>query len=338
MLRFFARRFAVAVLVALTVLTLAFLLTRLSGDLAISIAGPNATTEDIETIRRIYGLDRPLWVQYFDWLGRAVQGDFGESYFFRDRVANLILSRMPVTLTLGLVGLCIALVVSLPLGILAAVREGSWVDRAVGVVALVGQAKPSFWLGLVLMIVFGLQLAWLPISGVESWDGYILPGIVLAFSAIPSLTRLTRSGMIEALASDYIRTARAKGLTRLSILVKHGFRNAAIPVVSIAAVQLGFMLGGSVVIETVFAPHGVGFLAWESISKNDFPVVQAVVLVLALIYIGLTLLADLLNAVLDPRLATARYGEFLQRSMPPFWRTTDRDVVVAALRRLAGDG
>jgi peptide/nickel transport system permease protein len=164
---------------------------------------------------------------------------------------------------------------------------------------------PSFWLGLVLMIVFGLQLAWLPISGVDTWEGYIMPGVVLAFSAIPSLTRLTRSGMVEALASDYIRTARAKGLTRFSILVKHGFRNAAIPVVSIAAVQLGFMLGGSVVIETVFALHGVGYLAWESISKNDFPVVQAVVLVLAVIYIGLTLLADLLNAVLDPRLRTA---------------------------------
>jgi peptide/nickel transport system permease protein len=305
MLRFFLRRFAVAVLVALTVLTLAFLLTRLSGDLAISIAGPNATAADVETIRRVYGLDRPLWVQYFDWLGRAVQGDFGQSYFFRDRVANLIASRMPVTITLGLVGLVIALVVSLPLGILAAVREGTWVDRAVGLVAMIGQAMPSFWLGLVLMIVFGLQLGWLPISGVETWQGYILPGVVLAFSAIPSLTRLTRSGMIEALSSDYIRTARAKGLSRLSILVKHGFRNAAIPVVSIAAVQLGFMLGGSVVIETVFALHGVGFLAWESISKNDFPVVQAVVLILALIYIALTLLADLLNAVLDPRLRTA---------------------------------
>lgn len=305
MLRFFLRRFAVAVLVALTVLTLAFMLTRLSGDLAISIAGPNATAADVETIRRVYGLDRPVWVQYFDWLGRALQGDFGESYFFRDRVANLIGARMPVTLTLGLVGLVIALVVSLPLGILAAVREGSWVDRAVGLFAMIGQAMPSFWLGLVLMIVFGLQLGWLPISGVETWEGFILPGVVLAFSAIPSLTRLTRSGMIEALSSDYIRTARAKGLTRLSILVKHGFRNAAIPVVSIAAVQLGFMLGGSVVIETVFALHGVGFLAWESISKNDFPVVQAVVLVLALIYIALTLLADLLNAVLDPRLRTA---------------------------------
>jgi peptide/nickel transport system permease protein len=305
MVRFFLRRFAVAVLVALTVLTLAFMLTRLSGDLAISIAGPNATAADVETIRRVYGLDRPVWVQYFDWLGRAMQGDFGESYFFRDRVANLIGARMPVTLTLGLVGLVIALVVSLPLGILAAVREGSWVDRAVGLFAMIGQAMPSFWLGLVLMIVFGLQLGWLPISGVETWDGYVLPGVVLAFSAIPSLTRLTRSGMIEALSSDYIRTARAKGLSRLSILVKHGFRNAAIPVVSIAAVQLGFMLGGSVVIETVFALHGVGFLAWESISKNDFPVVQAVVLVLALIYIALTLLADLLNAVLDPRLRTA---------------------------------
>ncbi|WP_198371736.1 ABC transporter permease [Roseomonas rosulenta] len=305
MLRFFLRRFAVAVLVALTVLTLAFLLTRMSGDLAISIAGPNATAEDVATIRRVYGLDRPVWVQYLDWLGRALQGDFGESYFFRDRVANLIAVRMPVTLTLGLVGLAIALVVSLPLGILAAVREGSWLDRGVGLVAIIGQAMPSFWLGLVLMIVFGLQLGWLPISGVETWDGYILPGVVLAFSAIPSLTRLTRSGMIEALSSDYIRTARAKGLSRLSILVKHGFRNAAIPVVSIAAVQLGFMLGGSIVIETVFALHGVGYLAWESISKNDFPVVQAVVLVLALIYIALTLLADLLNAVLDPRLRTS---------------------------------
>ncbi|MBP0465601.1 ABC transporter permease [Roseomonas sp. PWR1] len=305
MLRFVLRRFAVAVLVALTVLTLAFLLTRLSGDLAISIAGPNATAADVETIRQVYGLNRPLVVQYFDWLGRAVQGDFGESFFFRDRVANLIASRMGVTITLGLVGLAIALVVSLPLGILAAVREGTWVDRAVSLVALVGQAMPSFWLGLVLMITFGLNLGWLPISGTGSWEHYVMPGVVLAFSAIPSLTRLTRSGMIEALSSDYIRTARAKGLSRLSILVKHGFRNAAIPVVSIAAVQLGFMLGGSIVIETVFALHGIGYLAWESISKNDFPVVQAVVLVLALIYIALTLLADLLNAVLDPRLRTS---------------------------------
>ena len=302
---FLLRRLAVALLVALTVLTLSFMLTRLSGDLAISIAGPNASQEDVELIRRAYGLDRPLIVQYFDWIGRAVLGDFGTSYFFRERVADLIGQRLPITITLGLVGLAIALAVAIPLGIAAAVREGTWVDRTVMLVALVGQAMPSFWLGLLLMIVLGLQLQLLPISGTGSWEHYVMPGIVLAFSAIPALMRLTRSGMVEALSSDYIRTARAKGLTRFSILAKHALRNAAIPVVSIAAVQLGFMLGGSIVIETVFALHGVGFLAWESISKNDFPVVQAVVLVLALIYIALTLLADLLNAVFDPRLRTA---------------------------------
>ncbi len=305
MLRFILRRLLVALLVASAVLTLSFMLTRLSGDLAISIAGPNATEADVELIRRAYGLDRPLWIQFFDWVGRAALGDLGDSYFFKDRVSSLIAQRMPITVALGFVGLGIALVVALPLGIVAAVRENTWVDRAVMLVALVGQAMPSFWLGLILMVTLGLKLGWLPISGTGSWEHYVMPGIVLAFSAIPALMRLTRSGMIDALGSDYIRTARAKGLSKLSILVKHAFRNAAIPIVAIAAVQLGFMLGGSIVIETVFALHGVGFLAWEAIGKNDFPIVQAVVLVLALIYIGLTLLADLMNAVLDPRLRAA---------------------------------
>ena len=302
MLRFALRRLIVALLVALTVMVLSFMLTRVSGDLAISIAGASATQQDVEIIRHAYGLDRPLAMQFLDWIGRAAVGDFGESFFFKARTADLIMERMPITLTLGLVGLGIALLVSIPLGVLAAVRENTWVDRLVQFVAMIGQAMPSFWLGLILMITLGLQLGWLPISGTGSWEHYVMPGIVLAFSAIPALTRLTRSGMIQALGSDYIRTARAKGLSRLSILGKHALRNAAIPVVSIAAVQLGFMLGGSIVIETVFALHGVGFLAWESISKNDFPVVQAVVLVLALIYIALTMAADLLNALLDPRL------------------------------------
>ncbi len=305
MLRFLVRRLVVALLVAATVMTLAFILTRLSGDLATSIAGPNATAADIEAIRKVYGLDRPLLTQFLDWVGRALTGDLGESYFFRTRVSALIGERMPVTLTLGLTGLVIALVVSLPLGILAAVRENTGFDRAVQLVALLGQAMPSFWLGLILMIVFGLELGWLPISGNDSWQNFIMPGVVLAFSAIPALTRLTRAGMIQAMGSDYIRTARAKGLSRASILLKHALRNAAIPVVAIAAVQLGFMLGGSIVIEQVFALHGVGFLAWESIEKNDFPVVQAVVLVLAVIYVALTMLADLMNAVLDPRLRSA---------------------------------
>jgi peptide/nickel transport system permease protein len=305
MLRFFIRRLVVALLVAATVMTLAFIMTRLSGDLAIAIAGPNATQADVEIVRKAYGLDRPLVTQFLDWAGRAAMGDLGDSFFFKRRVSVLIGERMPVTLTLGLTGLVIALVVSLPLGILAAVNENTAFDRGVQVVALLGQAMPSFWLGLMLMIIFGLQLGWLPISGLDSWQGFIMPGVVLAFSAIPALTRLTRAGMIQAMGSDYIRTARAKGLSRASILLKHALRNAAIPVVAIAAVQLGFMLGGSIVIEQVFALHGVGYLAWESIGKNDFPVVQAVVLVLAVIYVALTMLADLLNAVLDPRLRSA---------------------------------
>jgi len=305
MLRFLFRRLVVALLVTATVLTLAFMLTRLSGDLAISIAGANATQADVELIRKAYGLDRPLYIQFFDWVGRAMIGDFGESYFFKTRTAALIGERMPVTITLGLTGLLIALVVSIPMGIAAAVNENTWIDRVVQFIALLGQAMPGFWLGLLLMVTFGLQLGWLPISGTGSWEHYVMPGVVLAFTAIPALTRLTRAGMIQAIGSDYIRTARAKGLSRASILLKHALRNAAIPVVAIAAVQLGFMLGGSIVIESVFALHGVGFLAWESIGKNDFPVVQAVVLVLAVIYVALTMLADILNAVLDPRLRSA---------------------------------
>ena len=302
MVRFLLRRAILAAMVTLTVLVVAFALTRLSGDLAVSIAGPNATAEDVATIRKNYGLDRPLPMQFLEWAANAASGDFGRSYLYRAPVAGLIKERLPITIGLGLSGLTIALLTAIPLGILSAMREGSLLDRAIGLLALIGQAMPSFWLGLVLIIGFGLKLQWLPISGVDTWDGYILPGIVLAFSAIPALLRLTRAGMIEALASDYIRTARAKGLSTASVVLKHALRNASMPVVSVAAVQLGFMLGGSIVIETVFALHGVGYLAWESISKNDFPVVQAVVLLLAMIYVGLTLLADMMNAVLDPRL------------------------------------
>jgi ABC-type dipeptide/oligopeptide/nickel transport system permease component len=305
MLRFLLRRAVLALLVCLTVLVISFALTRLSGDLATAIAGPNATAEDVATIRRNYGLDRPLPVQFVDWALHAAQGDLGRSYLYHAPVADLIKDRLPITLTLGFAGLAIALMVSIPLGIIAAMREGSVLDKAISLLALFGQAMPSFWLSLVLIIWLGLNLQLLPISGIDTWDGYIMPGIVLAFSAIPALLRLTRAGMIDALSSDYIRTARAKGLSMTKIVLKHALRNAAMPVVSVAAVQLGFMLGGSVVIEAVFALHGVGYLAWESISKNDFPVVQAVVLILATIYIGLTLLADMLNAVLDPRLRTA---------------------------------
>jgi ABC-type dipeptide/oligopeptide/nickel transport system permease component len=302
MTSFLLRRLWLAILVCLTVLVVSFILTRLSGDLAVAIAGPNASAADIAIIRKNFGLDRPLVVQFLDWAGHAARGDLGQSYLYHAPVWDLIRDRLPVTLTLGLTGLAIALSIALPLGILAAMREGSALDRGIMLIALFGQAMPGFWLGLILIVWFGLELQWLPISGVDTWQGYIMPGVVLAFSAIPALMRLTRSGMIDALAADYIRTARAKGLGRSKIVLKHALRNAAMPVVSIAAVQLGFMLGGSVVTESVFALPGVGYLAWESITKNDFPVVQAVVLFLAVIYIALTLLADMMNALLDPRL------------------------------------
>ena len=305
MVSFLTRRLVLALMVLMTVLTISFALTRLSGDVAVSMAGPAASQEDVETIRKAYGLDRPLVIQFATWLAGAASGDLGRSYLYHAPVAELIKARLPVTLTLGLTGLCIALITAIPLGILAATYEGALLDRAIMMIAVIGQAMPSFWLGLTLVIVLGLRLQWLPISGVDTWQGYILPGIVLAFSAIPALMRLTRSGMVDALASDYVRTARAKGLSRISIVLRHALRNAAMPVVSVAAVQLGFMLGGSIVIEAVFSLNGVGYLAWESIAKNDFPVVQSVVLFLSTIYIALTLLADLLNAVLDPRLRAA---------------------------------
>jgi peptide/nickel transport system permease protein len=305
MLRFLLRRSLLAALVCLTVLVISFALTRLSGDLATAIAGQGATAADIAIIRHNYGLDRPLPEQFLTWAAAAAHGDLGRSFLYHEPVAGLIWARLPITLTLGLLGLGIALVVAIPLGIVAALREGTAIDRAAGLIAVIGQAMPSFWLGLILIIWLGLKLQLLPISGLESWQGYIMPAVVLSFSAIPSLMRLTRGGMIDALAADYIRTARAKGLSQGSIVLKHALRNAAMPVVAIAAVQLGFMLGGSIVIEAVFALHGVGYLAWESISKDDFPVIQAVVLLLAVIYIGLTLAADMLNALLDPRLRTA---------------------------------
>lgn len=306
MAKFLLRRAVLALLVCFTVLVISFALTRIAGDPALAVAGPQASAADLAAIRTAYGLDRPLPQQFLSWVWAALHGDLGRSYLFRAPVWDLVAARLPVTLTLGLVGLGFALLIGPPLGIVAALHEGRPLDRMVGLVALVGQALPSFWLALMLIILFGLRLQWLPIAGLDDWTGYILPGLVLSFSAIPALMRLTRSGMVEALASDYIRTARAGGLSRASVVLKHAGRNAAMPVVAIAAVQLGFMLGGSIVTESVFNLPGVGELAWESISKNDFPVVQAVVLILAVTYIALTLGADLLNAVLDPRLRTVR--------------------------------
>ena len=305
MLQYALKRAVLALLVALTVSLICFLLVNLSTDVATAMAGEGATAEAIDAIRSQYGLDRPLPVQYIEWLGRAALGNFGDSLYFRTPVAALVAERMPTTMILGAAALAFALLLSIPLGVVAALKPNSWVDRLTLTIAVVGQAMPTFWFALLLMFFFGVTLKLLPISGGDTWQHFILPSIALGYYATPAIMRLTRSGMLEVLESDYIRTARAKGLKNTSVLFKHALRNAVAPVVALAAVQLGFMLGGSVVIETIFALNGLGYLAWEAISHNDFPVVQAVVLLISLVYIVLTLLADVANAWLDPRIRIA---------------------------------
>ncbi len=302
MLAYAIRRICISLLVLLTVSIAAFALVNLGGDVATTIAGEGARAADIEAIRHQYGLDRPLVVQYASWLVQTLRGNLGDSLYFHQPVVGLVAERLPTTMALGLTSILFALCLALPLGIVAALRPNSWVDRCAVVIAVLGQAIPSFWFALLLILWFGVELRWLPISGSDTWRHFVLPTIALGCYAAPAIMRLTRAGMIEVLDSDYIRTAKAKGIPWRVIVLKHALRNALIPVVALAAVQLGVVLGGSVVIETVFALHGLGFLAWESVAQNDFPVVQAIVLLLAVIYIGLTLLADLLNAWLDPRI------------------------------------
>ncbi len=305
MLVFLLRRLAVALSVVLTVSVVAFLLLHLSGDLALAIAGPEASPEQVAQVRVQFGLDKPLVVQYAHWLADAAHFDFGRSFYFRETVAALVIERMPVTLTLGAIALGVALAIAIPLGVLAAVKRGSWIDRTALIFCALGQAIPTFWLGLSLIILFAVNLRWLPVSGSATWAHFVLPSVALGWYAVPAVMRLTRNGMLDVLASDYIRTARAKGLRWPSVLFKHALRNAVVPVVALAAVQFGFMLGGSIVVEAVFSMQGLGHLAWEAIGRKDFPVVQAIVMLLAAIYIALTLLADLLNAWLDPRIRVA---------------------------------
>ncbi len=302
MLVYALKRLGVAGLVALTVSFLSFSLIYVSGDPAFALAGETATEADIENIRRVYGFDRPIVVQYLDWLGSALTGDFGHSNYLNTDVASVIFDRLPVTMTLGACALAFALALAIPLGVLAAMRPNTLLDRFALTVAVIGQAMPSFWFALIMIFWLGITWRLLPITGTASWLNFIMPSVALGYYITPAVMRLTRAGMMEVLSSDYIRTARAKGLKPVRVLFKHALRNAIIPVVALSAVQFGFMLGGSIVIETIFAINGLGFLAWESIQRGDLPMMQAIVLVLACFYIVLTFVADLLNAFLDPRI------------------------------------
>lgn len=302
MLAYMFKRLGLAVLVALTVSIIAYLLLYLSGDPAIALAGEGARQADIEMIRHTYGLDRPLIVQYGDWLWKLLQGDFGISVYFKTEVGPLIFDKLKTTLLLGISALGFALLVSVPLGILAALYKNSWIDRICLAVAVLGQALPNFFFALLLIMLFSISWHMLPVSGSGTWQHFVMPAIALGYYVAPAFMRLLRAGMIEVLSADYIRTARAKGLPARSVIFKHALRNAIVPVVALAAVQLGFLLGGSVVIETIFALDGLGYLAYQSITFKDYPVMQIIVLLLSAIYVLLTLASDIANAWLDPRM------------------------------------
>ncbi|WP_353171620.1 ABC transporter permease [Paracandidimonas soli] len=306
MLTYLLRRATMAIVVMIVVSIICFILSNVASDPAVGIAGPQATDADLELIRKTYGFDRPLPVRYVEYIGNLLQGDFGTSYLARRPALEMIVERLPVTALLAVLSMLLALAIALPLGCAAALRPNTIIDRFAQTLAVAGQAIPNFWAGLLLIIVFGVQLRWLPISGSSTLAHFVLPAITLGTFAMPPLMRLIRAGMMDVLSSDYIRTARAMGIRPLQLTFKYALKNAVLPVISLAAVQLGFMLGGSIVVESIFALNGVGYLAWQSMSRSDMPVIQAIVLLISMVYIVLTLLADLLNGLMDPRLRGKR--------------------------------
>jgi peptide/nickel transport system permease protein len=305
MLGYISKRLGLAVLVALTVSIIAYMLLYLSGDPALAIAGEGARQADIDMVRKTYGFDQPIIVQFGNWVLKLISGDLGTSIYFKTDVGPLILSKLKTTMLLALYALAFALMVSVPLGVLAAIYKNSWIDRLCLAVAVVGQAMPNFFFALILIMLFSISWRMLPVSGSDTWQHFVMPAITLGYYAAPAFMRLIRAGMIEVLGADYIRTARAKGLPTRTVVFKHALRNAIVPVVALAAVQLGFLLGGSIVIETIFALDGLGYLAYQSITHKDFPVTQVIVLLLSVIYILLTLASDIANAWLDPRIRVA---------------------------------
>ena len=284
------------------VTTIVFFVTRLSGDPITLILPPEASTAEIERVRAQFGFDRPLPVQYGIFIQKAVTGDFGQSIRQRQPAMRLALDRMPATLQLATLSFLFAVVVGLPLGIIAGVRPRSVWDNVTMTFAVVGQAVPTFYLGILLIIVLAVRLHWLPTGGRGDWKTLVMPTVTLGTYAMASIARLTRSAMLEVMSQDYVRTGRAKGLTEPAVTLRHGFRNALIPVVTIMGLQFGTLLGGAVVTETIFSWPGLGKLAVEGIGNRDYPVVQAGVFLIAVGFVAINLVVDLLYAVLDPRI------------------------------------
>ncbi|MDT8857823.1 ABC transporter permease [Paracoccaceae bacterium Fryx2] len=306
MLRYILMRLGHTVLVIVGISVISFVFLHLSGDPVGLILPQDATREQIETLRREMRLDDPIYLQYFTFLASALQGDLGRSIYTGEPVVGLILERMPATLELAFAALLLALVIAIPIGVLAAVKRGSWLDTISMTVALFGLSMPHFWLGIMFIMVFSVQLGWLPTSGRGTWAQLVMPSAALGLSLIALFARLTRSAMLEVLGLDYVRTARAKGLSEAMVVGKHALRNAMIPLVTVIGMEFGFLLGGAVIIETVFAWPGVGRLIVQSILDRDYPVVQAAVMMLAIIFVTVNLVVDLLYAWLDPNISFDR--------------------------------
>ena len=299
---FLATRLARALVAVWLVSTVVFVVMRLSGDPVPLLLPPDAPRSEYARVARELGIDRPLPVQYGVFLGNALRGDFGRSIHFRQPAADVVVGYLPATAELGLTAFAVALVIAIPIGVVSAVRRNSLVDQITMAVALVGQSAPTFFVGIFLILVLSLKAGWLPTSGRGDWSNLVLPALTLGAFAMASIARLTRSALLEVLRADYVRTARAKGLRERAVVIKHALRNAAIPIVTITALQFGTLLGGAVVTETVFAWPGIGRLAIQSIYNRDYPVVQCVVFLSALLFIVINLTVELVYGVLDPRI------------------------------------
>lgn len=284
------------------VLTIIFFALRiLPGDPASIVLGASATPEMLQGQRELMGLDEPLYVQYIRYLGQVARGDWGDSLHYREPVMELLIERIPATVELAVSAIALAVLVAFPLGVIAALRANSTTDRLISSFSLVGQSVPNFWLGIVLIIIFSRNLGWFPSYGRGTTLHLVLPVITLSGELIGLITRLVRSGMLDALGADYTRTARAKGAGMSRVIQHHAFKNMLAPVVTVMGVQLGTLLAGTVVLETVFAWPGAGRLIVTALNNRDYPVVQAAVTMMALIIVVLNLLVDFAYAFLDPR-------------------------------------
>lgn len=297
------RRILEMIPVLLGITIIIFVLLRLSGDPVVLMLPEDATRAQIDQLRTHLGLDRPIMEQYFIFLGQLVQGDFGESLRYTNQaVLPLVLERLPATLQLSSAALLIAVLISLPAGIIAALNKNRWPDTVATLFAILGEAMPGFWLGMMLILAFSVSLGWLPVSGRDGLESLILPAITLGTSMAAILTRLMRSSLLEVWSQDYVRTAFAKGLTNRKVLLKHAVRNALISYTTILGLQIAALMAGAVVTEQVFAWPGVGLLAVQAVNSRDMAVVQAIVIIVAVIVMLANLLVDLLYTAIDPRI------------------------------------